>query len=330
MMLKRLMMGLIMLTLGATLSCAQSKEEYALSGITHIDMGHYKEGISDLRKARNLDPSDYELTLELGRAFMLWDKPRKAQEYFNLLLEHSQRTAELFVLLSRCSNSNLKENTLNRGLAVFPYSGKLHAEMGGVLAAYDKLDEAIAYWEKGIEVDPEYADNYLFASRIYLVNDELFWGWLYGETYLNLKHDDQVDPAFVLEVRNALRRAVTLAAVSKPKDELGALIYLAADTCDTKDKPKDLAKLSKRLTCLVDRFTEIDRSPYQVPLFDHYAMLAERQLLEVYLFWVYGRSDDPEMTVWLESNAKIFEEFSQWMYWNGLRLGEENRFVKLK
>lgn len=329
-MLNQLILGLMMLTFGATFSCAQSKEEYALSGITQIDMGHYKEGISDLRKARNLDPSDYELTLELGRAFMLWDKPRKAEEYFNLLLEHPQKTAEVFVLLSRCSNANVKENTLNHGLAAFPNSGKLHAEMGRVMAANDKLDEAIAYWEKGIEVDPECADNYLFASRIYFVNDELFWGWLYGETYLNLRHDDQIDPAFVSEVRNAFRRAVTLAAVSKPKDELGGLIYLAADTCGSKEKPKELAKLSERLTCLIDRFSSSDHSPYKVPLFDQYAMLAERQLLEVYLFWVYGRPDDPETTAWLETNAKMFEEFSQWMYWNGLKLNEANRFIKLK
>lgn len=309
---------------------AQDPDQYAHLGITLVDAGQYKEGIKNLRKARNLDPSDYELTLELGRAFLLWEKPRKASEYFNLLALHPERTPELFLLLSRSSLPSSKENPLHLGLNEFPNSGRLHAEMGRLKASKDQLDEAIAYWEKGIEVDPAYAENYLYASKLYLVNDEFIWSWLYGEAYLNLMYGQNTDVNLVKEVRNSFRRSVSFGALTKPKDELGTLIYEASRSCSSETKPTTLEELAERLECLLKQFNSKSDQPYRIPLFKWYERLMERGVLVSYFYSVYGNTDPEALQNWVDVHQNEMDQMGQMIYWNGLDLRPDNGFVKLK
>lgn len=309
---------------------AQETVDHAQLGITLIDAGDYKEGIKNLRKARNLTPSDYELTLELGRAFLLWDKPRKAADYFNLLVQHPEKTDELFLLLSRSSPASSNESPLNQGLNEYPSSGRLYAEMGRVKASKDQLDQAIAYWEKGIEVDPAYPDNYLFASKLYLVNDEFIWSWLYGEAYLNLMYGQDLDQNLVKEVRNSFRRSVSFGALTMPKDQLGILIHGASKTCKSDPKPTSLEELGTRLECLLKEFNSKSSEPYKVPLFSFYQRLIEQNVLISYLYTIYGGADQESYQRWLVLHEKEMEQMKQMLFWNGLGLNQENGFVKLK
>ncbi len=53
-----------------------------------------------------------------------------------------------------------------QGIKKFPSSGELYNEYGEML--WVKQDpEAIRFWEKGIEVDPNYSSNYYNASKYY-------------------------------------------------------------------------------------------------------------------------------------------------------------------
>lgn len=325
-----LILFVTMALMGRAYAQDQGQDQYAQIGISMIDAGQYKEGIKNLRKARNLDPSDYELTLELGRAFLLWDKPRKASEYFNLLALHPERTPELFLLLSRSSLASSNESPLNQGLNEFPGSGQLYAEMGRVKAAKDHLDQAIAYWEKGIEVDPVYPDNYLFASRLYQINHEFIWSWLYGETYLNLMYGQRPDQNLVKEVRNSFRRSVSFGALSKPKDELGTLIFSSSGFCKNESRPTTLEELSERLECLLEQFNSKSNQPYRVPLFKLYERLLEREVLVSYLYAIYGNTDLDSYQNWVDTHQNEMDQMGQMLYWNGLDLGPDNGFVKLK
>ena len=47
--------------------------------------------------------------------------------------------------------------------------------------------EAIRFWEKGIEVDPNYSSNYYNASKFYYFTYDKVWSLIYGEIFINLE-----------------------------------------------------------------------------------------------------------------------------------------------
>ena len=73
-----------------------------------------------------------------------------------------------------------------RGLKAFPHSGALHMELGALAFKDKRYDEALMYFERGIELDPSYPDNYWRAAGIYLSSPESVWGMIYGEIYMNM------------------------------------------------------------------------------------------------------------------------------------------------
>ena len=73
-----------------------------------------------------------------------------------------------------------------QGIKKFPSSGELYNEYGEMLWV-EKDAEAIRFWEKGIEVDPNYSSNYYNASRFYYYTYDKVWSLIYGEIFINME-----------------------------------------------------------------------------------------------------------------------------------------------
>jgi predicted Zn-dependent protease len=94
-----------LLSLGVITVQSQPKQDaYSLGiqGILKVDNGDYKAGIKLLKRARNLEPKEYDYAFEIGKAYFKSGKPRTAEKYFFELQYHSSVQADLYVLLSRC------------------------------------------------------------------------------------------------------------------------------------------------------------------------------------------------------------------------------------
>ena len=73
-----------------------------------------------------------------------------------------------------------------RGLQIFPNSGRLYLELGNI--HQDDLNKALQYYEKGVQVDPTHSSNYYWLAKIFCNNtEEEVWGMVYGELFLNLE-----------------------------------------------------------------------------------------------------------------------------------------------
>jgi hypothetical protein len=71
---------------------------------------------------------------------------------------------------------------INKVLQDFRNSGALNSDYGEFISSTNPA-EAIKYWEKGIEVDPNYSGNYYFATKYYAQKGNIIWGLLYGEIF---------------------------------------------------------------------------------------------------------------------------------------------------
>lgn len=78
--------------------------------------------------------------------------------------------------------------TYEKGLKKFPNSGELYVEMGHMKYVRKDYLSALAFYEKGIEVAPQYPTNYYWASKIFLNSDEEVWGMIYGEIFMNIQN----------------------------------------------------------------------------------------------------------------------------------------------
>ena len=54
-----------------------------------------------------------------------------------------------------------------------------------------EIMQAIPYYEKGIEMAPEYPSNYYRLARIYCNSENEIWGVIYGEIFMNLERNTQ-------------------------------------------------------------------------------------------------------------------------------------------
>ena len=329
---------LVIILLGFALDTSAQKlgaEEEARLGIRLVDDKEYGEGIKHLQYASSQDRKEYEYPFEIGRAFLLWNKPKKAEEYFYRLIDHPDVTAELFTLMADCykqlSKPKKELDALERGIGRFPNSGVVHARLGQLHAGTGDGPMALAYWEKGIEVEPEFPDNYRHAAQFLSTQHDHLWTWLYGQTYLALTvAHGQPDIKAMEFVRKALFALFNMSKQRIPKKGLDGKIYEVLVPCAMSGADSNsLLELTPKLSCFVDAWSEA-KNDLSVPVFEHLQKVAAKDNLNEYLFWLYGETDRTEMNNWGAENATSFNEFSTWVYWNGIEVGTAKPFNRLK
>lgn len=124
---------------------------------TLCQIGEFKKANKILRKLENYPEANARLHAMIGNTYDYMGQPNKALKAYQ------------------------------NGLKKFPNTGVLYVEQGNVYLNQRKYDEAMSYYEKGIEVDPLYPTGYLRASMLYLSSTEPVWGMIYAEMFSLLK-----------------------------------------------------------------------------------------------------------------------------------------------
>ncbi len=159
----------------------------------YVAIGNYKEAITIYRQAIVLAPANVVLYKHLAMAFYPTANYSDEEQLLQPLVGKPQADEECFWLLANCqlAQRKLKEakTTLKKGLSRFPSSGMLYHTSGVDLVAENKPEAALDAWVEGIHKDPAYPDNYYDAARAYLATQQVTWGLLYGEIYLNITQD---------------------------------------------------------------------------------------------------------------------------------------------
>lgn len=132
----------------------------------------------------------YLTNYELGYAYYLQEDYTRAGRIFSRLSRDMSVDDRLYQVWGNSyadrGNDRKAEKIYRRGLKAFPHSGALHMELGALAFKDKRYDEALMYFERGIELDPSYPDNYWRAAGIYLSSPESVWGMIYGEIYMNM------------------------------------------------------------------------------------------------------------------------------------------------
>ncbi len=174
--------------------------------------GDYPNAIIVLSNALKLDPDDLELQKDLAFTYYLQRNYSSSIESGKILIERKDADEQCYQILGMAykaiDEKKAADKMYKKGIKKFPGSGELYNEYGELL--WVKQDpEAIRFWEKGIEVDPDYSSNYYNASKYYFYTYDKVWSLIYGELFINLESYSRRTPEIKSLLADAYKKLFT-------------------------------------------------------------------------------------------------------------------------
>lgn len=337
---------------------AQSKKEMAMTKCTEavklMDSGKIDESIILLNEAIKLDPDNFNFTYELSLAYYFKEDYKRTIEILEKVLNHKEVTDQAYQLLGNSydliDESSKAFEVYDAGLKKFPNSGKLYLEKGNVYWAKKKYEEALPFYEKGIEVDPSYPSNYYRATLIYCSSTEEIWGMIYGEIFMNLERNSKRTKEISKLLFNTYKNEIKLTSDSTfsvsfcqqmtmnivpgadPKtmklpfgmiyetNLMMSLLFVQQININSLD--------TIRTVFLTNYFDKGHNKTHPNALFDYQKKIQKAGHIEAYNHWILMQGDVEGFNLWASKNKDKYDKFIEWFIDNGLVFNKENRFYK--
>lgn len=312
---------LLILLFGTAYGQSKKDEAYKLGveGIQLVDAGNFAEGIKLLKKARNLQPHDYDYAFEIGKAYASSGEPKKAEKYLFELQYHQNVTDDLYLLLANCYNQiNDGKNTpdedrkkeldiLRYGIQRLPNSGVLYLQLGKRNIELEKTAEALAAFEQGLQKTPNFAENYFWASKLLKASGNTYWSWVYAEVCFSMTDDIEIQRSCGIIIQQCMETFAKTGFNSSVNGNSDCVV----------GKPDITSQIQLR-ECMLGNRNYSQSSAGE--LFGRMKLLQEKNLLEAYVASVYEPTHKESFLAWLSQNAAAYETYRSWRYWNPLKL----------
>jgi Tfp pilus assembly protein PilF len=254
----------------------------------------YPNAIIVLTNALKKDPSNLEMQKDLAFTYYLQRNYSASVEAGRKLIERTDADEQCYQILGMAykaiDEKKQADKMYKQGIKKFPSSGELYNEYGEMLWA-EKDAEAIRFWEKGIEVDPNYSSNYYNACRFYYFTYDKVWSLIYGEIFINMESYSKRTPEIKSLLVDGYKKLFTdlknTKAVSKNPFE-NAYMSVMAD----QNQSVALGVTPESLNILRSKFIlewfEKYGDKYPFRLFEYQRQLLKEGLFDAYDEWAFG------------------------------------------
>ncbi len=303
---------------------------YAHAG-EYMDKGNYKDAIVTYKQAMVLAPGKMVLYRQLGKAYYLSGNYAEAEQTLSVVLGSASYMADTacYCLQAAAMAAMRKfrqaRSVLKTGLEKFPGSGVLYHELGEVNSRAHDMVPALNAWLDGIEKAPLFTANYLAAARTYLASDNVLWGLLYGELYLNMEPDtagtqelknelfagykkmfDNLVNDEPLKQGNALKQATVKGFEDAVRNTYLTLTPVVSDGVST----ENLVMVRTRF--LMNWFAAYDKK-YPFSLFTYMDELVRTGHFEIYNEWLFGKAENAaQFKAWDLFHEGDIDRFNKW------------------
>lgn len=332
----------------------EKAQEQLKNAIKLMDDGNINQSIDLLKEARKLDPKNYEYDYEIGYALYLKRDFKEALKTLKYVVYNFDNcTDKCYQLLGNLYDINGKPKkalkVYDEGLVKFPKSGRLYLEKGITFLLEKNYNEALNNFEKGIQVEPNFASNYYRAALIYCNSSEAVWGMIYGEIFINLERGTRrTDEMSRILYQTYFNKITIIENKATAQFSKNATIYIDPENFDaekfklpfgigfydptillalTNSKQLNLEELNKIRTSFLNLYnTDENRKRYPNALFEHQLKIQEKGFLEAYNYWVLHIGNETEFEKWKNSHTKEWKQFLDWFIQNPLQLDEKSVF----
>lgn len=344
-------------------SQAQTNEEIAKEkgseAIKLMDDGHVDRSIELLEEARKLDPKSMIYPYEIAFAYYLKKDYKEAIKLLKQLEKHEGVNDLVYQLQGNAHDmdGDAKEavKTYEKGLTIFPNSGKLYLELGIMGLKSNDFNKALGYFEKGIEVDPTHSSNYYWAAKLFCTSsEEEVWGMIYGEIFMNLERNSKRTAEMSKILYDTYKKEIKIngdsTSVSFSKDNV---IYFDGNMDSAESlanlrmpfgvgiyeptlilslvgvKEINMQTLSDARARFVDIYFEKEYNQrYPNVLFDYQKKIKDAGHMEAYNYWLLMLGDQYESMNWQMAEQEKWKAFIEWFSENPIQINTENKFLR--
>ena len=339
-------------TLLFSIGFAQTNKETAVSktkeAVGLMEKSQIKQSLKLLDQAFNLDPENIDIVYEMGYAYYLDNDYKNAIKKLESVINSNDATDRYFELLGNSydmlGKSEKAVNIYTTGLKKNPKSGPLHLELGVMMLLRKEYNNALNYFEQGIDRAPDFSSNYYWASKLYFSTEEEVWGMMYGEIFMNLERNSKRTKEISKLLYDTYKSEIKVASDSSysvsfsknntvkdlKKIPFGIAVYepiLVAAVGVEAPKEINLQSMVGIRKHFIDIYSskKMKKSERNV-LFDFEKKLAENDFLEAYSYWILMKGDDEGFSKWAEENKETWDKFVTYFSKNPIEINEENKF----
>jgi tetratricopeptide (TPR) repeat protein len=335
----------------------EKAHELGHRAIELMDEGKLDESLELLEQAKTLDPENISYTYEIAYANYLKKNYQMSIELLSALIDHKDASDIYYQLLGNAydliGEPNKALEIYAKGMDRFPKSGKFHLESGQIKYANEEYDEAIAFWEEGIKVNPNYSSNYYRLSKIFSLTDERIWTLLYGEYFIllepNTKRTEEISKLLYENYQKSYEPETDTSGEFRLTKKGFELVI--KDKKDLKDAKKGILPFegtyamtfsisainftnninlesifTTRNNFLDFWFTEkrFDKV-YPNKLLSYQKDTKENNHFEAYTYWMLSQGNQTEFEEWYAKNENRFNDFVDWFNKNRIEINENDK-----
>jgi tetratricopeptide (TPR) repeat protein len=302
-----------------------------------MDEAKFSSGLTLMKEAASYQPANYGYGFEVGFINFQLKNYAEAAKQLEKWVNHPKNNAELFQLLGNTYyilNDKVKAmNTFDVGLSKFPKSGLLFAEKGKLVQETD-MGKALFYYEKGIEVDPNFDMNYFHAALLYFKQTESIKGILHGEIFMLLNRDSNFTAAMSELLYNAYKGSVIPNVEGKCEyhfcnptrpdhlvdidhiEHFPSFCILYSSLLNTSSPIVNVMNAANmvdmRIKALEAYYSHHFNEHYQEWVFDFQSIIKQAGHAEAYHHWVLMNGSELEFLQWKENNEEKWIAFTEW------------------
>ncbi len=225
----------------------------------------------------------------------------------------------------------MAEESIEKGIKKFPYSGILYSEYGLLFAERKQNKKAEEVWEKGIEKAPNYHLNYYHLAKSYFYSKRPFWAIIYGETFINMERYSQRTEEIKKVIFDGYKQLIAnnqlasfLSEKEKKAREKGKKPFeLKADLLYSELASLVLGGVDvDNILMLRSRFLltwmQINQNEHPNYLYEYLNNMISNGYFEAYNQWLFGKvANKTDYLDWVKNNSTEYEKFEK--YFNGLQ-----------
>jgi tetratricopeptide (TPR) repeat protein len=325
--------------------------ELGQKAIKIMDEKHADESIVLLKQAHNLDPKNIIYPYEIACAQYIKHDYKAAIKKLKKILNHSDVIDKVYQLLGNCydiiGKSHDAIDVYNLGLEKFPKSGCLYLGLGINELNKKNHEKALSFFEKGIYVEPNFASNYYFASKIYFRTSNKLYGLIYGEIFMNIERIglrvEEISELLYVIYKNCITISDSIISVDFNKNILYGEPYLFNDT---------IKNITFNMTCKslmlssIGNIKKIDMNALDQIRFDFLKKYLSQEIymkypnflyayqyeiaaydhFEAYNHWLLKKGSQNEFGNWYEKNKIKWDKFVEWFLQNPIEIDDKHRF----
>jgi hypothetical protein len=324
----------ILLTAITTVGFAQDAKQLFETAKSFQRQGDYANAIMVLKRALEQQPNDLEMLKALAFTYYLQRDYVSAKQTALPLVDRPDADVQTYQIMGMVYKAIEErkdcEKLYKDGLKKFPNSGVLYNEYGEML--WTKEDySAIKWWEKGIEVDPNYSSNYYNAAKHYYFTYDKVWPIIYGEIFVNLESYSKRTAEIKDLLLKSYQKLFADGDLTLKQDVKNPFVSAYITTMAKESATVITGVTPESLTVLRTKFLlewdDKQGNKYPFRLFDYQRQLLKEGMFDAYNQWIFGATQNlPAFQNWTTLHADEYTKFTNFQKGRVFKLPENQYY----